>query len=237
MLANSEETKAELIGKISALIEERCADQDTASIVRFATEYYAQVDPDDLRERNVQDLYGAALSHWNLLRRFGPGAAKLRVYNPRLQEHGWQSGHTVVEIVNDAMPFLVDSVTMEANRQGLTLHLLIHPVLRIKRDADGEFVELLSTEATEGSLQSIIHMEVDRQTDPQQLERLRTGIEQVLQDVRKAVEDWPKMLARVREISAEIDAAPVDRAETAEIKAFLDWAADSHFTFLGYRGY
>ena len=161
----------------------------SAAITRFAQEYYAQVDPDVLRECNVQDLYGAALSHWNLLRRFSPGAAKLRVTNPRLEEHGWQCGHTVVEIVNDDMPFLVDSVTMEANRQGLTLHMLIHPVLRIRRDADGELVELLDAEATAGALQSVIHMEVDRQSDPQQLEQLQAGIERVLQDVRKAVED------------------------------------------------
>jgi glutamate dehydrogenase len=113
----------------------------------------------------------------------------------------------VVEIVNDDMPFLVDSVTMEVNRQGLTLHQLIHPVLRIRRDADGEFIALLDTEAADGTLESVIHMEVDRQSDPQQLEQLRAGIERVLQDVRKAVEDWPRMLARLREISAGIDAA------------------------------
>ena len=96
---------------------------------------------------------------------------------------------------------------------------------------------MLDAEAADGTLQSIIHMEVDRQSDPQQLEQLRAGIERVLQDVRKAVEDWPLMLARVREISAEIDAAPVEREEAAEIKAFLDWAGQGHFTFLGYRGY
>ncbi len=237
MLAKTEDTKADLIGKITALIEEKFAGQDTASIERFVRGYYEQVDPDDLRERNLQDLYGAALSHWNLLRRFSPGAAKLRVYNPRLEEHGWQSGHTVVEIINDDMPFLVDSVTMEANSQGLTLHLLIHPVMRIKRDASGDFVELLGTEAADGTLQSIIHMEVDRQTDPQQLEKLRAGLERVLEDVSKAVEDWPKMVTRLREISAEIDAAPVDRDEAEEFKAFLDWVARHHFTFLGYRDY
>ncbi|WP_025917602.1 NAD-glutamate dehydrogenase [Herminiimonas sp. CN] len=237
MSTNSEETKAELIGKIGALIEERCADQDTAAMVRFVQEYYAQVDPDDLRERNVQDLYGAALSHWNFLRRFSLGAAKLRVTNPRLEEHGWQCGHTVVEIVNDDMPFLVDSVTMEVNRQGLTLHLLIHPVLCIRRNADGEFLALLDADAADGTLQSVIHMEVDRQSDTQQLEQLRAGIERVLQDVRKAVEDWPRMLACLNKVSAGIDAAPTDRAEAVEIKAFLDWAGQGHFTFLGYRGY
>ncbi len=54
----------------------------------------------------------------------------MRVFNPRLDENGWESAHTVVEIVGDDMPFLVDSVTMEINRQGLTLHLIIHPVMR-----------------------------------------------------------------------------------------------------------
>ena len=63
---------------------------------------------------------------------YAGGAPKLRVYNPRLDEHGWQSTHTVIEIVNDDMPFLVDSVTMEVNRQGLTLHLIVHPVLTVQ---------------------------------------------------------------------------------------------------------
>ena len=66
-----------------------------------------------------------------------PGTPKVRVYNPRFEEHGWQSTHTAVEIVTDDMPFLIDSVSMELNRRGCGVHLIIHPVLRVRRDADG----------------------------------------------------------------------------------------------------
>ena len=84
-----------------------------------------------------------------------------------LDEHGWQSTHTVIEIVNDDMPFLVDSMIMEVNRQGLTLHLILHPVLRVRRDDTGNLIELDADHATAegGRLESLIHVEVDRCTD------------------------------------------------------------------------
>src|SRR5438552_15790690 len=81
----------------------------------FLREYYRQLDADDLAERGLADLYGAALSHWQFLRRYLSGAPKVRVYNPTLAEHGWQSSHTVVEIVNEDMPFLVDSDNLAVN--------------------------------------------------------------------------------------------------------------------------
>src|SRR5438128_604788 len=98
---------------------------------KFAQLYYAEVDPEELAAREPRDLQGAAASHLAFGRELVTGKAKLRAYNPVREQHGWYSTHTVVEIVNDDMPFLVDSVTMEVNRQGLTLHLVIHPVLRI----------------------------------------------------------------------------------------------------------
>src|ERR1051326_8223515 len=105
---------------------------------RFERLYYAEVDPEELAARSGRDLAGAAASHLELGRRFASGKSTIRAYNPTQGQHGWQSTHTVVEIVNDDMPFLVDSVTMEVNRQGLTLHLVIHPVLRTVRNAAGE---------------------------------------------------------------------------------------------------
>src|SRR3982074_3154807 len=101
----------------------------------FARLYYAEVDPEELASRQPGDLKGAAAAHLDFGRKFSTGRAKIRVYNPVSTQHGWQSTHTVIEIVNDDMPFLVDSVTMEVNRQGLTLHLVVHPVLRGTRGA------------------------------------------------------------------------------------------------------
>src|SRR5437879_11642906 len=136
---------------------------------KFAQLYYAEVDPEELAAREPRDLQGAAATHLAFGRRFAGGGTKVRAYNPVREPHDWHSTHTVVEIVNDDMPFLVDSVTMEVNRQGLTLHLLIHPVLRALRDANGELLSVSQpNESSEGRLESFMHVEVDRQTDPAQ---------------------------------------------------------------------
>ena len=105
---------------------------------KFAQLYYAEVDPEELASRDPGDLQGAAAAHLAFGHSFKGGEAKLRAYNQVREQHGSASTHTVIEIVSDDMPFLVDTVTMEANRQGLTLHLLVHPVLRVARDAKGE---------------------------------------------------------------------------------------------------
>jgi hypothetical protein len=90
---------------------------------RFVRAYYANVAPEDLVDRNEADLAGAALAHWSLARVRRPGEPKLRVYTPSLEEHGWESPHTVVETVVDDMPFLVDSVSMEVSRHGHAIPL------------------------------------------------------------------------------------------------------------------
>jgi glutamate dehydrogenase len=202
--------------------------------------YYAEVDPGELAERSVADLYGAAFAHLKFARRFSFGAPKIRVYNPLFAEHGWQSTHTVVEIVNDDMPFLVDSVIMEANRLGLTLHLMLHPVLRVRRDDTGNLIELNPTTEREGGrLESFIHMEVDRCTDRETLQQLEDGIIRVLGDVRLAVEDWERMAQRMfGAISdAEKQTSPEDPEQMREELEFLRWLIDNHFTFLGCRTY
>src|SRR5882762_3629405 len=137
--------------------------QDSVLIDEFARLYYAEADPEELAARASPDLKGAAAAHLAFGRNFSAGRAKIRAYNPVPGQHGWQSTHTAIEIVNDDMPFLVDSVTMEVNRQGLTLHLVIHPVLRAVRDAKGELLSIFQpSESSEGRLESFMHIEVDR---------------------------------------------------------------------------
>src|SRR6201987_1009136 len=160
--------------------------QDSVLIEEFARLYYAEVDPEELAARASVDLKGAAAAHLAFGGRFTAGEAKIRAYNPVSRQHGWRSTHTVIEIVNDDMPFLVDSVTMEVNRQGLTLHLIIHPVVKTKRDAEGGLSEILSRAAGRGrALEAVIHAEVDRQTDPKKLAELEAGILCILGDARK----------------------------------------------------
>src|SRR5262245_26825919 len=129
--------KPERIEEVLALVRAKAPAGQRTMIEHFVNAYFEQVAPEDILERRADDLYGAALSHWNFARKREPGKPKLRVFNPTVEEHGWQSTHTIIEIVNDDMPFLVDSVTMEVKRYGLTLHLIVDPIMTVRRQSDG----------------------------------------------------------------------------------------------------
>src|SRR5207253_646878 len=159
-------------------------------------------------------------------------------YTPTLEEHGWQSTHSVVEIVTDDMPFLVDSVAMALTRRGSAIHVFVHPMIKVLRDDEGRLSELLPWSA-DGPAESLIHVEIDRQAEQAQLDELAAELQRVLADVLAAVQDWPAMREQIREIVAELDQRPppVGPDDLAEAKALLEWMNDDHFTFLGYRDY
>jgi glutamate dehydrogenase len=143
MATRPEQAKAEILDRIAATIHEKVPADEAPQVEALARRYYGGVAPEDLVDLDLSDLYGALLAHWNFGRRRTPGVPKVRVYSPRFEEHGWRSVHTIVEVVCDDMPFLVDSVTIELNRHGFTIHRPIHPVLDVRRDEAGELIEVL----------------------------------------------------------------------------------------------
>ncbi|MBL0206714.1 MAG: NAD-glutamate dehydrogenase [Propionivibrio sp.] len=238
MLEHLEDKKQDSLAKVLKLAGSRLPPQQKSEAQAFIRDYYEQMDAEDLFERSIEDLYGAAMAHLTYSRSFVGGRPKLRVYNPQLEEHGWTSPHSIVEVINDDMPFLVDSVTMEVNRQGFTLHLLIHPVFRTHRDAHGKLLAIGAAGA-DGTPESFMHIEVDRETDPARLKVLEDRLLSVLADVRVAVADWRPMLNRLSDVIRELETPPAGLSETEvdEGRVFLRWAYDHHFTFLGFREY
>jgi glutamate dehydrogenase len=243
MAVKGADLESELIDTVCERVRERLPADQVAPCESFVRQYYQWGPAEDLADRNPLDLYGAAVAHYNLAQQRAPGEAKVRVYNPEFEQHGWQSPHTLIEIVSDDMPFIVDSVTMQLGRLDYGIDLVIHPVMRVRRDADGHLIEVLDPEAVgaEGSTrESILHAEVAREHDRAKLDQLRNSIERVLADVRAAVEDWQPMRARTQELIDEFDSKPpptVDPSLTEETKAFLAWLAEDNFTFMGYREY
>ena len=232
--------KHELLDKVHALIDARMPEERREAAHIFTTHYYRNVPPVDIVGQEPEDLYGAAISMWSYGQDRPKGAAKVRAYNPRFEKHGWHAGHTVIEIVNDDMPFLVDSVTMELARQLYTVHLVVHPVFGVDLDDKGNARNFPAAGVKPDDLprESFMHIEVDEQTSPEALKAVEDGLTAILEDVRAAVADWQPMRDRVLSLMQDLDlAAPagVPRETVEEVAAFLQWVHDDHFTLMGYR--
>ncbi|MFE9954150.1 NAD-glutamate dehydrogenase [Micromonospora sp. NPDC005299] len=216
-------------------------DQDAATLVgrfwRFAPD-------EELIGFTAEEMLDAARAHRDLAQQRVPGELKLRIHEPDAQQH-----HTVIEIVTDDMPFLVDSVTALLNSHHLDVHLLVHPLVVVRREPLGRLTEVSADvepdDAIAGDLvESWMRIEIDPVRDAAEREKLRRELQRVLTDVREAVEDWPKMRQRALALADELASArtsdnrpPVPEKDITDSVELLRWLAHDHFTFLGYREY
>ena len=237
MASTIELEKAERVRDAETLANARSDGIERGSLRRFIELLYEHVPPGDVAARSPDDLCGAALALWEFAAHRETGRAKVRVYNPEPETVGWSSPHTIVEIVNDDMPFLVDSVTAAINDGGREVRLVIHPILTVARDEKGNLLGLDPPNA--GLRESWMQIEITREPDPAELAALAVKIEAVLADVRSAVTDWQPMRQTLRSIVAELSATtpPLPRSEIAEGLDFLRWLDDDNYTYLGFREY
>ena len=205
--------------------------QDDASA--FASAFYQRMVQDEVPLHGAEGWAALANDFLEFARSRKPGTPSVRLFNPTLSKHGWESPHTVLQIVNDDMPFLVDSVKMALAERGIGVHVLGHPLVRIARDRAGKLVAV-----GEGEIESMMHLEIDRQSAAG-IAEVEATIRAVLADVRGIVRDWPAMRAKMLEVTEDLGKRrlPVGDAGRKEAQEFLRWAANDHFTFLGYREY
>ncbi len=201
--------------------------------VSFAQAFYARLPQEELEIRPVGYWAGVALDWLTFAQNRAAGQARIRVFNPEAGA-AFDNGHTVIEIIHDDMPFLVDSVSMVLAQNNITMHVIVHPVIAIGRDAAGNL-----TGVGEGAAESYMHLEVDRQASAEDLAKLQTAIADALADVRASVADWKAMREKMLAIADELGqrVMPASDQTRAEAQEFLRWTADNHFTFLGYREY
>ena len=201
----------------------------------FARRLFERVADKDLAAAQPAQRAAAALSLLAFARRRLPGIAKIRVFDPTEAGHGFESRHTVIHVVNDDMPFLVDSIANELNRREIAVHLLAHPVLAVRRDLDGDLLDFGAEAGDRVRSESMMHIEIDRQAGSGQLDDLASALARVLAEVRLAVDDWRPM--RQACLDAIADLSPGRSQNFEEYEDFLQWLEAGHFTFLGHRRY
>ncbi len=213
---------------------------DLESLIRG---YYRHVSAEDLLDRTQRDLGATVLHQLDLAGNRPQGTANVRLFTPTQDRDGWTClGRTVVEVVTDDMPFLVDSVGMALDSAGYTVHQVMHPQFVVRRSLDGNLREVLddaaATDDHDVDRESWMHVEIDRVPEGE-TEEVRQLLLKVLQDVREAVEDWQRMNAAVDAIVSDLETnpPPLSEAELAQGREFLTWLTHDHFTFLGFREY
>jgi glutamate dehydrogenase len=201
------------------------------------------VGEEDLSERTPGLLARAALDHFEFGAKRTGEQSLIRVFNPDPEKDGFDSPHTLVMSVTDDMPFLVDSLSIVFKRADLAVHLIVHPVLEVRRDGRGRLIEVGTNGNGNGThayrAESWQLYEIDRQTDPAQIQKIQDAIEATLADVRAAVADWSQMRERARSVVSTLENSPppVPADDVAEARHLLSWMEARHFVFLGYRHY
>ncbi|MCG8926177.1 NAD-glutamate dehydrogenase [Lentzea sp. CC55] len=230
--ASPEQVRDELIERAAANAPE------LADLIRL---FYRHVPAEEVNDDDPVDLVGAVRSNYQLAESRVPGRAAVRILNPTRSADGWQCPVTVVQVVTDDMPYLVDSVASELTRAGVQVQRVVHPIVVVRRDpVTGERTEVLPTAdpadpPADALAESWMNIEVDLITDPGRARELETRLQAVLTDVREVVEDTDRMVATALQLAGELEK---DASEsTTDGAKLLQWLADGHFTFMGYRQY
>ena len=211
-----------------ATLQQRAQSMKTHDLAPFVSRYFRAGALDELLQRRADDLFSQASNHWRLATQYS-GAPLVRLYNPRMDEDGWESRHTVMQAVTADAPFLVDSITAALNEAGLAIHFALYPLCA------PEIIGPTAAARPAGPL-LLLHFEVDRRSDEAYLQQLGRRLHAVIEDVLLVNTDWSAMRKRLKQARAQLDNLPADEHRD-EAKRFLNWLHDNHFTFLGFREY
>ncbi len=208
-------------------------------VAQFAHYFCSGISSNEIELKTEEELYASIVSVWKYMQK-STEVCNLRIYTPERDSHGWQSRHTIIELVHDDMPFLVDSIRMELNRMGINIHLHIHIPLDVKRNKNQRITHVSRPDPDSPSSSiTPMYLEVDRQLDERELEVIQLNLEEVLSDVRVTVADWGPMKGKLQEVIERLNNLPqkLINEKNIECRDFLEWISGNHFTLLGYTYY
>ena len=208
--------------------------------------YFRQLPSED-QPRSAADVLGIIDEHWRVGQNRSPGQVNIRVFNPPVNADGagWtDTTTTVVDIVNDDMPYLVGSVIGALSAAGVTVHRMLHPILAVDRAADGDLVNAAGGQAHDPTapgavLESWMHVLIDRVSGDDRARLIEDAVRRALSQVRAVVADGAALTGQAASAATELRTAisPGSAQEAAEAADFLYWLTAGHLTFLGYRRY
>ncbi len=228
----------------------RGSGQNQTELLRFAKYLLSELTDEDCEPYTQSSILAILNDALQFIHKRPPNSHKIRAYDIKTDEDNGNvnSSRTVIEILNDDMPFLVDSILAELAEQQLVPHFVLHPIVHTTRGEQGELHSVLDAEKAEFSSpeqrpagyqkESFIHIQIEAISD-QRKKDVATTISNILESVRLAVADWRAMLLKISDVCTSYTDSPppVEVIKLTESIQFLKWLTDNHFTFLGIREY
>lgn len=201
----------------------------------FIRELFKHASMRDLAQYELTDIAGMVVTLWHALQQRSARKADISVINPNVEEHEWQSQHTIVSLVHDEIPFVIDSARLALNRLDINIHAIFYGTFSVKRDKKGKFQGFDSS----GNKELLLCMEMDRTSVPEQRSEIEDSLNEVMKDVVHVVDDFPTMLDKTNDVLTDLRTKkyPFEAEELEEAMVFMDWIANNHFSFLAYDEY
>ncbi len=239
-----ETLKQSLLEDIASLVDRRADKAHRDDLHGLSAAFFGRFSAEDMRERRPEDLYGMLYGLLRFLQSWEDDRPKLRMLNPNISTHGWESSATVIAILCPDLPFCTASVRGEINQRNIAIHCLASCNLRVRRGDDGALQQLLPANGDTGALasadgfsaESLLFFEVTRHSDLDSLKDLGDTLVAILDDVAAVVGDFHAMrdhLDQARDTVAKTACVEPDFRD--EAAAFIDWLHTDHMTFLGYE--
>ena len=213
------------------------------SLAEFVNAFYDRGAAEDLVTYSAEELTGFAMDAWQDFQSHDLGTHRVSISDPSFKTKGGKTKNlTVIEIVNDNMPFLVDSVMDELQDSKLEVHLVLHPIFIVERDEKGALISAIGRKKPakrKDRQESLIHIHVTRIDDAEQRNALETRLNTVLNNVRSVVNDFKPMQERLGEAIDTYKTTQIlgSSDELWEAIHFLEWMEKDNFIFLGMREY
>lgn len=229
--------------KIDELTEAAKSQIPEAEAEHFETlvgSLFNHVSAEDINQYKDDDLKGLMATAFRALQ--SEPTRKTTIFNPTVEEHGWQSPHTVFLLHHKDVRYLIDSIRNALIQRQVKMHKIFHTYLTVKRDNNGAIISVAEQNKSgiqeKSSDELLLYIEIDHHSKMSDIKELNKALEQTVKDVEIVAQDYPAMADLIDKVTATLDHVPnASPGLITESKAFLQWLKGNHFTFLAYDEY
>lgn len=234
--------KSAFTAQLSDAIKAKCSAKEANSLIPFSDLFFEHYPIEELANQDINDVIGLLKDSYQFISLYKQKRAKVRAFNPVIDDHGWGCKNTVITVHYNNVPFMIDSVRMALTNRGLLVKKINPLILSTHRDNEGELLSCDSVDSEQTSdtqPELFIYIEIDRHSKTQDLQAIAASIRKIINDVNVVNGDYASTVNELQILRDTISYSKSHhtREEIYEANQFIAWLMVNNFTFLGYAFY